>query len=102
MRSNWFEAFFPRRGLEVPCVLEFTGNIKDTAKAKQLINSSMLGRACSLNTISCKAPELQTEVVESATKKQKTSSLSSDDHEQIIMRERLSDLHISYAHELLK
>lgn len=37
MRSNWFEAFFPQRGLEVPCVLEFTGNIKDTAKAKQLI-----------------------------------------------------------------
>ena len=48
--------YLPQGGLEVLCVLEFTGNIKDRTKAKWLINSLMLGRACSLNTVSCKAP----------------------------------------------
>ena len=83
-------------------MLKFVGSSKDTTTAKKLIESSMLGHACTINTASHTLNSNESEDERPPGKKMRTLSLCSDDQESIIMGEKLSDLHMNHAQELLK
>ena len=95
-------------GMEVPCKLVFVGSSKDVAKAKKLIESSALSQACSINATSHHQKD-PAEVSGPPAKKTPLTLvnascciLGSDEQDEVIMGERLTDLHVNFAQELLK
>ena len=50
--SRGFSQDLPQGGLEVPCILEFVGTSKNIAKAKKLIDESLIDQASKINHVS--------------------------------------------------
>ena len=97
--SRRFSSDLPQGGLEIPCVLIFKGNVKDTAKAKRLIEDTLKLKSCALNIPDSNAGS---EVDDSVWTKFDGIVLTRRDKDKISKGEMLDDLVINSVQILLK
>ena len=107
--SRRYSGDLPQGGLEVPCVLLFRGNEKDAAKAKELVTAALHPMVDSNQEHPCKKAKIcETHVDPPVSQSDEVwvhlngIRLTHSDKHIINAGEKLSDLHINYAHHLLK
>ena len=101
--------------MEIPCLLEFTGSTEGVKRAEKLCCTAMnlppptqeqvsivTGSNREQNSAKRKTETLDEKSVPDTACKRLKSSLSSDEMEEIIMGRKLSDIHITFAQDLLK
>ena len=93
--SRRYSGDLPQWGLEIPCMLTFEGGAKDIAKASKHVRYAL---STSPET-STKEPNPETSSQDEPPKKMKHDS---QDDGTSVSNEKLSDLHINLAQQLLK
>ena len=100
--SRRFSTDLPQGGLEVPCLLIFEGREKDVAKAKRLVQADFTVRkADSVFKRSSESEEYGRECTTRRLNSDK-DSFSSEMESSTVNGDKLSDLHINFAQQLLK
>ena len=90
--SRRYSGDLPQGGLEIPCLLTFKGTMKDIAKIIRLVNYTL----SSPNDASDEPPPKKKPRCDSP------DSSSCAEAEGVIIGEKLSDVHINFAQQLLK
>ena len=124
--SRRYSRDFPQGGMEIPCLLEFTGSVEDAKHVEKLTRAAMglpdvpssLPPAPNREQNGIENAKRKIEVLDSESpteadnsdpgidtytcSKKFKSSLTADEMDGIIMGRKLSDRHISFAQDLLK